>query len=292
MRAEDTKQDNVYDEENENISEIPDDAANENDDDIVDAYLKNLDADVPDLWSRIEAGADQVDKHRSGNADAEILMMMMEDSKRRKKNNKRVKMARIISGSLVAAAIAAVLIAMPIMNRLTTNRSMNSRTMSDSAVYRQDTTGTEGAEDTESGNEAYPADMADDIDSSYQEEQAERAETSKNEASAAAESENDMSSDSVSMNTVNNSADSDAKTDIVIEAEVVDTVYSTRVSATFYTVEIKSISGEDGTDTLHTGSRISICPEAGDWSASIGDAITVRLVGYDESADMWVFENN
>lgn len=289
MKAEDMKQDNVYDEENENISEIPDDAANENDDDIVDAYIKNLDADVPDLWSRIEAGADQVDKHRSGNADAEILMMMMEDSKRRKKNNKRVRMVRIISGSLVAAAIAAVLIAMPIMNRLTTNRSMNSRTTSDSAVYRQDTPGTE---DTESGNEAYPADMADDIASSYQEEQAERAETSQNDASAAAESENDMSSDSVSMNTVNNSADSDAKTDIVIEAEVVDTVYSTRVSATFYTVEIKSISGEDGTDTLHTGSRISICPEAGDWSASIGDAITVRLVGYDESADMWVFENN
>ena len=57
MRAEDMKQDNVYDEENENISEIPDDAANENDDDIVDAYIKNLDADVPDLWSRIETGA-------------------------------------------------------------------------------------------------------------------------------------------------------------------------------------------------------------------------------------------
>lgn len=286
MRAEDMKQDNVYDEENENISEIPDDAANENDDDIVDAYLKNLDADVPDLWSRIETGADQVDKHRSGNADAEILMMMMEDSKRRKKNNKRVRMVRIISGSLVAAAIAAVLIAMPIMNRLTTNRSMNSRTASDSAVYRQD------IQSTESGNEAYPAEMADDMASSYQEEQAECAETSQNDASAAAESENDMSSDSVSMDTVNNSADSDAKIDIVIEAEVVDTVYSTRVSATFYTVEIKSISGEDGTDTLHTGSRISICPEAGDWSANIGDAITVRLIGYDESADMWVFENN
>ncbi len=286
MRAEDMKQDNVYDEENENISEIPDDAANENDDDIVDAYLKNLDADVPDLWSRIEAGADQVDKHRSGNADAEILMMMMEDSKRRKKNNKRVRMVRIISGSLVAAAIAAVLIAMPIMNRLTTNRSMNSRTTSDSVVYRQD------IQSTESGNEAYPAEMADDMASSYQEEQAECAETSQNDASAAAEPENDMSSDSVSMDTVNNSADSDAKNDIVIEAEVVDTVYSTRVSATFYTVEIKSISGEDGTDTLHTGSRISICPEAGDWSASIGDSITVRLIGYDEAADMWVFENN
>ena len=286
MRAEDMKQDNVYDEENENISEIPDDAANENDDDIVDAYLKNLDADVPDLWSRIETGADQVDKHRSGNADAEILMMMMEDSKRRKKNNKRVRMVRIISGSLVAAAIAAVLIAMPIMNRLTTNRSMNSRTTSDSAVYRQD------IQSTESGNEAYPAEMADDMASSYQEEQAECAETSQNDASAAAEPENDMPSDSVSMDTVNNSADSDAKIDIVIEAEVVDTVYSTRVSATFYTVERKSISGEDGTDTLHTGSRISICPEAGDWSASIGDSITVRLIGYDESADMWVFENN
>ncbi len=286
MRAEDMKQDNVYDEENENISEIPDDAANENDDDIVDAYLKNLDADVPDLWSRIEAGADQVDKHRSGNADAEILMMMMEDSKRRKKNNKRVRMVRIISGSLVAAAIAAVLIAMPIMNRLTTNRSMNSRTASDSAVYRQD------IQSTESGNEAYPAEMADDMASSYQEEQAECAETSQNDASAAAEPENDMSSDSVSVDTVNNSADSDAKIDIVIEAEVVDTVYSTRVSATFYTVEIKSILGEDGTDTLHTGSRISICPEAGDWGASIGDLITVRLIGYDESADMWVFENN
>ena len=267
MRAEDMKQDNVYDEENENISEIPDDAANENDDDIVDAYLKNLDADVPDLWSRIEAGADQVDKHRSGNADAEILMMM-------------------ISGSLVAAAIAAVLIAMPIMNRLTTNRSANSRTTSDSAVYRQD------IQSTESGNEAYPAEMADDMASSYQEEQAECAETSQNDASAAAEPENDMPSDSVPMDTVNNSADSDAKIDIVIEAEVVDTVYSTRVSATFYTVEIKSISGEDGTDTLHTGSRISICPEAGDWSASMGDSITVRLIGYDESADMWVFENN
>ena len=69
-------------------------------------------------------------------------------------------------------------------------------------------------------------------------------------------------------------------------------VYSSRVSATFYTVEIKSISGEYDTGTLYIGSRISICPEDGDWSANIGDAITVRLIGYDESADMWVFENN
>ena len=257
MRAEDMKQDNLYDGENENISETPDEAANEADDDIVDAYLKNLDADVPDLWSRIEAGADKVDKHRSGNANAEILMMMMEDSKRRKKNNKRVKMARIISGSLVAAAIAAVLIAMPIMNRLMTNRSMNSRTTSDSAVYRQDT------KSMESSNETCSAEMSDDI-----------------------------ASDSVSMDTVNSPVDSAAKTDIVIEAEVVDTVYSSRVSATFYTVEIKSISGEDDTGTLYIGGRISICPEDGDWSATIGDSITVRLIGYDESADMWFFENN
>lgn len=282
MRAEDMKQDNLYDEENENISEMPDEA----DDDIVDAYLKNLDAEVPDLWSRIEAGADKVDKHRSGNADAEIIMMMMEDSKRRKMNNKRVKMARIISGSLVAAAIAAVLVAMPIMNRLMTNRFMNSRTTSDSAVHRQDT------QSMQSSNEANSAEMADDPALSYQEEQADHAAAPQNDASVAAESENGMSSDSVPMDTVNGPADSAAKTDIVIEAEVVDTVYSSRVSATFYTVEIKSISGEYDTGTLYIGSRISICPEDGDWSANIGDAITVRLIGYDESADMWVFENN
>ena len=286
MRAEDMKQDNLYDGENGNISETPAEAANGADDDIVDAYLINLDANVPDLWSRIEAGADKVDKHRAGNADAEILMMMMEDSKRRKKNNKRVKMARIISGSLVAAAIAAVLIAMPIMNRLMTNRSMNSRTTSDSAVYRQDT------QSVQSSDEAYSAEMSDDIASSYQEEQADNAAGPQNDASAAAESENDMSSDSVSMDTVNSPVDSEAKTDIMIEAEVVDTVYSSRVSATFYTVEIKSISGEDDTGTLYIGGRISICPEDGDWSATIGDSITVRLIGYDESADMWVFENN
>lgn len=282
MRAEDMKQDNLYDEENGNISEMPDEA----EDDIVDAYLKNLDAEVPDLWSRIEAGADKVDKHRSGNADAEIIMMMMEDSKRRKMNNKRVKMARIISGSLVAAAIAAVLVAMPIMNRLMTNRFMNSRTTSDSAVHRQDT------QSMQSSNEANSAEMADDPALSYQEEQTDHAAAPQNDASVAAESENDMSSDSVPMDTVNGPADSAAKTDIVIEAEVVDTVYSSRVSATFYTVEIKSISGEYDTGTLYIGSRISICPEDGDWSANIGDAITVRLIGYDESADMWVFENN
>ena len=278
MRAEDMKQDNLYDGENGNISETPDEAANGADDDIVDAYLKNLDANVPDLWSRIEVGADKVDKHRAGNADAEILMMMMEDSKRRKKNNKRVKMVRIISGSLVAASIAAVLIAMPIMNRLTANRSMNSRATSDSSVYRQDT------QSMQSGNEAYSAEMADETASSYQEEQTDHAAAPQNDASVAAESENDMSSDSVPMDTVNGPA--------VIEAEVVDTVYSSRVSATFYTVEIKSISGEYDTGTLYIGSRISICPEDGDWSANIGDAITVRLIGYDESADMWVFENN
>lgn len=286
MRAEDMKQDNLYDGENENISETPDEAANGADDDIVDAYLKNLDADVPDLWSRIEAGADKVDKHRSGNANAEILMMMMEDSKRRKKNNKRVKMVRIISGSLVAASIAAVLIAMPIMNRLTANRSMNSRATSDSSVYRQDT------KSMESSNETCSAEMSDDIASSYQEEQADNAAGPQNDASAAAESENDMSSDSVSMDTVDGPVDFTAKTDIVIEAEVVDTVYSSRVSATFYTVEIKSMSGENDTGTLYIGGRISICPEDGDWSATIGDSITVRLIGYDESADMWFFENN
>lgn len=286
MRAEDMKQDNLYDGENENISETPDEAANGADDDIVDAYLKNLDADVPDLWSRIEAGADKVDKHRSGNANAEILIMMMEDSKRRKKNNKRVKMVRIISGSLVAASIAAVLIAMPIMNRLTANRSMNSRATSDSSVYRQDT------KSMESSNETCSAEMSDDIASSYQEEQADNAAGPQNDASAAAESENDMSSDSVSMDTVDGPVDFTAKTDIVIEAEVVDTVYSSRVSATFYTVEIKSMSGENDTGTLYIGGRISICPEDGDWSATIGDSITVRLIGYDESADMWFFENN
>lgn len=286
MRAEDMKQDNLYDGENENISETPDEAANGADDDIVDAYLINLDANVPDLWSRIEAGADKVDKHRAGNADAEILMMMMEDSKRRKKNNKRVKMVRIISGSLVAASIAAVLIAMPIMNRLTANRSMNSSATSDSAVHRQDT------QSMQSSNEANSAEMADDPALSYQEEQTDHAAAPQNDASVAAESENDISSDSVPMDTVNGPADSAAKTDIVIEAEVVDTVYSSRVSATFYTVEIKSISGEYDTGTLYIGSRISICPEDGDWSANIGDAITVRLIGYDESADMWIFENN
>ena len=134
--------------------------------------------------------------------------------------------------------------------------------------------------------------MADDPALSYQEEQTDHAAAPQNDASAAAESENGMSSDSVPMDTVNGPADSAAKTDIVIEAEVVDTVYSSRVSATFYTVEIKSISGEYDTGTLYIGSRISICPEDGDWSANIGDAITVRLIGYDESADMWVFENN
>lgn len=285
MRSEDMNQENLYDRENENISEMPDETANEADDDIVDAYLKNLDAEVPDLWSRIEAGADKVDKHRSGNADAEILMMMMEDSKRRKKSNKRVKMVRIISGSLVAAAIAAVLIAMPIMNRLTANRSMNS-TKSDSAVYRHDT------QNMESGNETYSAEMSDDIASSDQEEQADHAAAPQRDASAAAEAQNDISSDSVSMDTVNSSVDSAAKTDIEIEAEVVDTVYSSRVSATFYTVEVKSISGEDDTGTLHIGSRISIWPEDSDWSASIGAVINVRLIGHDESTDTWIFENN
>lgn len=286
MRSEDMNQDNLYGRENENISEMPDEAANEADDDIVDAYLKNLDAEVPDLWSRIEAGADKVDKHRSGNADAEILMMMMEDSKRRKKSNKRVKMARIISGSLVAAAIAAVLIAMPIMNRLTANRSMNSTTTSDSAVYRHDT------KSMESDNETYSAEMSDDIASSDQEEQADHAAAPQNDASAAAESANDISSDSVSMDTVNSPADSAAKSDIEIEAEVVDTVYSSRVSATFYTVEVKSISGEDDTGTLHIGSRISIWPEDSDWSADIGAVINVRLIGHDEFTDTWIFENN
>lgn len=286
MRSEDMNQDNLYDRENENISEMPDETANEADDDIVDAYLKNLDAEVPDLWSRIEAGADKVDKHRSGNADAEILMMMMEDSKRRKKSNKRVKMIRIISGSLVAAAVAAVLIAMPIMNRLTANRSMNSTTTSDSAVYRHD------IKNMESYNETYSAETSDDIASSDQEEQADHAAAPQSDASAAAEAQNDISSDSVSMDTVNSPADSAAKSDIEIEAEVVDTVYSSKVSATFYTVEVKSISGEDDTGTLHIGSRISIWPEDSDWSASIGAVITGKLIGYDESADTWIFENN
>ncbi len=69
---------------------------NETDDAILDAYLKQLDADVPDLWDRIEAG---IEKEKSG------------DTK-----NRTRKMRYVISGLTAAAVLLTALILAPWLN--------------------------------------------------------------------------------------------------------------------------------------------------------------------------------
>lgn len=69
---------------------------NEADDAILNAYLKQLDADVPDLWDRIEAG---IEKEKRGDA-----------------KNKTRKMRYVISGLTAAAVLLTALILAPWLN--------------------------------------------------------------------------------------------------------------------------------------------------------------------------------
>lgn len=69
---------------------------NKTDDAILDAYLKQLEADVPDLWDRIEAG---IEKDKSG------------DTK-----NRTRKMRYVISGLTAAAVLLTALILAPWLN--------------------------------------------------------------------------------------------------------------------------------------------------------------------------------
>lgn len=93
------KQENAFDKKAENRTDeaaFDKDTENRTDDAILDAYLKQLDADVPDLWDRIEAG---IEKEKRGDA-----------------KNKTRKMRYVISGLTAAAVLLTALILAPWLN--------------------------------------------------------------------------------------------------------------------------------------------------------------------------------
>ncbi len=104
---------------NENMSE----------DEIVEAYLKQLDMDTPDLWDKIEAGIDEEIKSED-NKYKEAYNGQDEPSTYNVKSKKRSKLVYIIPTLAIAAIIAAVILVSPLMEeRSHIENSENSDTM-------------------------------------------------------------------------------------------------------------------------------------------------------------------
>ncbi len=111
----------IFDEKNinENMSE----------DEIVEAYLKQLDMDTPDLWDKIEAGIDEEIKSED-NKYEEAYNEQDESSTYNVKSKKRSKLVYIIPTLAIAAIIAAVILVSPLMEeRSHIENSENSDTM-------------------------------------------------------------------------------------------------------------------------------------------------------------------
>lgn len=90
---------------------------------IIEAYLKQLDAETPDLWDRIEKGLDKQEQLRSAspeNGNGQLHSVDLKNSSKRsysaaQKKGRVLTLPRVLCGLSIAAVIIAAIIVTPLM---------------------------------------------------------------------------------------------------------------------------------------------------------------------------------
>lgn len=247
---------------------------NETDDAILDAYLKQLEADVPDLWDRIEAG---IEKEKSG------------DTEKRTR-----KMRYIISGLTVAAVLMTALILAPWLNGRSHLTKEEDSLYNDTAIKEEMSAGNQ--EEQEAGD-SYPEEESEEINLAESDVSNDAADGElKNETVL----EDSMDSAQSGTNTVQADAVRTLEIRMVVESFV------SNDGTIIYSGLIQEISENQA--GLESGSRISVIldvpeeqpeidvekePEAGvEKETEIGVELSGVLTEYDETYNAWILKRN
>ena len=242
------------------------------DQDIIAAYMNQLDIDTPNLWGRIEAGLDAVDQQRASHSVNTGTPSFNEPKVPVRKNKNRM-VIPVVSGLLVAAVLGAVIFASPIINGLF------SRVSSNMAVKSEDCYDREFAMDDVAGD------------------------ASPNNAEEASKDMEQQTSDSVSKNTISGNALQAEDCEDVNAMETTENVAEDAISVTLIISEAKGEMDMDGSSYIVKARIESI--DTNSHGLSEGDEITVimqgevttgevsgELCGLDNVSGAWIFEKN
>ncbi len=252
---------------------------NENmpEDEIVEAYLKQLDMDTPDLWDKIEAGIDEEIKSED-NRYGKVDNGQDESNPYNVKSKKRSKLVYIIPTLAIVAIIAAVILVSPLMEER--SHIENSDTM-DNLVD-------ESYEDYvgESADSDMDSDM--DMDESVEESaEADMDDSAENEAYI----DTDMSVDEDDEDTDDAQAeefvdeDEDNSGDTILAEDV--TLYIVEVREGIYICKITE-SKDDLDVSLTDSDEISVTFTDLKESPEAGTEVVTDILYYDDGTSSWV----
>ena len=249
---------------------------NENmpEDEIVEAYLKQLDMDTPDLWDKIEAGIDEEIKSED-NKYKEAYNGQDEPSTYNVKSKKRSKLVYIIPTLAIAAIIAAVILVSPLMEeRSHIENSENSDTM-DNLVN-------ESYEDYV--DESADSDMAESVEESAEVDMAESAENDAYMDADMSVDEDDEDTDAAQAEASVNE-DEDISCDTILAENV--TLYIVEVREGIYICKITE-SKDDLDVSLTDSDEIRVTFTDLNESLEAGTEVVADISYYDDGTSSWV----
>lgn len=275
---------------------------------IIDAYLNQIDAEVPDLWSRIEAGLDSEtedaeENNKIKNSDITVQTTNITDRLNKDQKYTEKRKSKIIPVLAIAAVLLAAVIAMPLLS----DSKRHSKEINAGRTTGDSNDGPDAAENSNESDQAenYVDETADSIPETVQNETAKRPTQNETEdiqingaggdqSDAQAETDSAKSQMDTQQNAgctdlqVPESADVDEwekMSNIAVTLQITEIVTAETDAVQKYAAKLMQVSDTSG--KLVTGQDIILQPEEAETFVA-GEEVTGILLRYDSERQAWI----